>query len=497
MLDSRRIAFLKVVLPFHDKDVHLANDLLTWCRELGGCPNHDAILVADAAVQWSDAHSLLDIAQGVFNHATMLHLPNAQTGWPSAANAMWLFAAKYIESNLKDRWLWFEPDCVPLKSGWLDAISSVKSIAPFLGPIITGQLNCNPFKYMNGVCVYPPNAASQIEPLMSNPNTAWDVAAASLMLSNGVNTPLIFCWWGLPGFPPSFSTQSTAEHVKTLDWIPKEAVLFHRCKDGSLTNLLRNRLARSPLMVVLPFCNKDSDIMLRTLQWMAELHGKIHFDALLCYPRDVLKSSAQCILKAATEVFRRVDILSYHGLSTEAYPCGANKAWQTAARHMVMLNRPWLFLEPDAIPIVPNWLDQILARYHRFGKPFMGAIVPTLGHMNGVGIYPADAAGRCPNAMKATSQAWDWVMSGEMISDCQPAGDLIFHLWGIVNGKPHPFQGEQPHFATIDDVRRWIPTKSVLVHRNKDNSLVERLHENLHSGRQLFARPAVAHPLPA
>jgi hypothetical protein len=490
MLDSRRTV-VKVVLPFHVGDAHLANDLLVWCRDLGGCPNHDAILIADVAVQWSVAHDLLRLAQSIFRQATILTTPQPETGWPVAANIMWLFAARHIEQKVKDRWLWLEPDCVPLKSGWLDTLSTVPCHKPFMGPVIQAQLNGRDFTYMNGVSIYPPNAASLIEPLLTDPEIAWDVAATQVMLANGINTPLIFCWWGLPDLPPSFARQSTAPHIKTLDWLPKEAVLFHRCKDGSLITLLRERLCPSPLVVVLPFCNKDGETLLRTLGWMATLHGKVPYDALLCYPSDTLQKLIDTVRKWSGQLFHRVNSLSYRGSSTDTWPAGANTAWQAAANRMAIGNLPWLFLEPDAIPLAENWLDQLVARYRRAGKPFMGSIVPGLGHMNGVGIYPADAARRCPKAMSARGQAWDWIMREEMIRDCHDAGDLIFHFWGVVNGKPHPFQGDAPHFAKIDDVRRWIPRGTVLVHRNKDNSLVARLHENFHPDRVVSQRPAL------
>jgi len=157
---------------------------------------------------------------------------------------------------------------------------------------------------------------------------------------------------------------------------------------------------------------------------------------------------------------------------------------------------PWLWLEPDAIPLKADWLDQLAREYQHRGKPFLGPIVQGRGHMNGVGIYPPDAALRCPRAMNAQHEAWDVVMRDEMIHDCHDASALIFQVWGMVGGKPHPCEEHSPtHFATWTNVQSWIPLKAVLAHRVKDGSLTKLLtknHESKHPDRVVAARPAVA-----
>lgn len=485
-----------VILPFHRGDYVQASELLSWCRDLGGCPNHDALLLADAAVPWHVGHNLLRLAQIVFRKASLIATDRSyDEKWPAASNNMWLFAARRV----KEPWLWLEPDATPLKPGWLDALDKAYQTCnrPFMGAVVTATLRGATFRYFNGVGIYPANAVDIIAPTMRDPGVAWDVAAADVIRTQAMSTSLIHCWWGEPDLPPSFDRVSTKPHVKTLDWLPPNAVLFHRNKDGSLIRLLRERLTATNLIVVLPYCNKDSAAMLTNLQWMEKLHGRVNYDALLCHPSDIMRPQATLILQVAARVFRKVETLSYRGSSTSSWPQGANLAWQAAAAKMSMGKSAWAWIEPDAVPLTKDWIYRLAIEYNRRGKPFMGPIVKGRGHCNGVAIYPPDTVRRCPSAMRARQYAWDWQMRPEMIADCHDASDLICHAWGEVDGKIHPFEGEAPRFHSVEDVLRLVPEGAVLFHRNKDGSLAKYLYESLHTHRQLSPRPAVAQTLPA
>ncbi len=214
--------------------------------------------------------------------------------------------------------------------------------------------------------------------------------------------------------------------------------------------------------------------MLDTLKWMGKLHGALNFKAVLSYPADTPPRMVTPIHDAARAVFH-VERFSYICPIGAGWPRGPNKAWQATARYMATDTIPWLWLEADAIPLKPDWLTTLDTTYAACGKPFMGAIVPRMGHCNGVAIYPSNAALRCPKAMGATSQAWDYVMREEMIHHCHDASGLIFHFWGVVKGRPHPYEGAPPHFETAADITRWIPPSAVLVHRCKDHSLTKLL----------------------
>lgn len=111
-----------VVLAFHTGDLAASKDLLLWIRQLDRQLNHTMLLVADAAVQYSDALELLKIAKETFTSAKLISTKEAKIGWPLAPNYMFLVAAKHVQDNFKQSFLWLESDCGPMFKGWLDRI---------------------------------------------------------------------------------------------------------------------------------------------------------------------------------------------------------------------------------------------------------------------------------------------------------------------------------------------------------------------------------------
>lgn len=65
-------------------------------------------------------------------------------------------AAQHIYSNFTWPWLWLEPDCVPLKKGWMDTIENAYHNQPrkFLGL----KMASNGVTFLMRCCVYPYDA---------------------------------------------------------------------------------------------------------------------------------------------------------------------------------------------------------------------------------------------------------------------------------------------------------------------------------------------------
>jgi len=114
------------------------------------------------------------------------------------------------------------------------------------------------------------------------------------------------------------------------------------------------------------------------------------------------------------------------------------------------------------------------AEYDHAGKLYMGCIVPNMGHCNGVAVYPSDAALRMPKAMHCTDRAWDYDMKDEMIRDCHDASHILWHAWGVMNGRIHPHAGPAPDFSD-ENLCRQMPEKAVLAHRSKNPALIDYL----------------------
>ena len=139
-------------------------------------------------------------------------------------------------------------------------------------------------------------------------------------------------------------------------------------------------------------------------------------------------------------------------------------------------NNPWFWFEADSVALTPDWIESIDDEYQGCGKSWMGAVVKGMGHMNGVGIYPCDAAFRMPAAMSCTNLAWDYVCKNEIERDLHDASHLIQHCWTLVNGEPiETGGGELPARFTAEQCSRWIRKGAAVFHRSKDASIVELL----------------------
>lgn len=233
-----------VVLPFHNGDWQLARTLLEWCQYLRGCKRHSLLLLPAEAVRPQSVAEVQKAAAKVFNSTRLLPavpgLPDET--WPKGANAMFRAALQHTWP-LQRPWLWLEPDCVPMRSGWLDALESayLKCRKPFLGHFIKTNSPKLPEYVMTGVAIYPPNC-SGLWPRLKHPGIAFDVAISPGVIRQAHDSPLIWQYWGTKNISPTFTRSPIPpknRYLVGLWHIPKTCVLFHRCKNGSLIQLLK------------------------------------------------------------------------------------------------------------------------------------------------------------------------------------------------------------------------------------------------------------------
>lgn len=240
------------VIPYCAHDVDLAKNLLTWIGQLGGCPGHSCVLAPDAVVPKDQRMALKALALQTFDNVETHVITPPQDGY--APNHMFMLTAKQIMANFKMPWLWCEPDAVPLKHGWLDQLATEYAQSPkrFVGNLVNGNQPGLPAVHLTGVSIYPPDAFEVYEkfPSIRSANVAWDMEAASDVVPRSQHTDLIQSFWGKRDLPPTFVKEKLAgspENALPLSFISPEAVLFHRSKDGSLINLLREQETQSKL----------------------------------------------------------------------------------------------------------------------------------------------------------------------------------------------------------------------------------------------------------
>ncbi len=238
-----------VCLPFFAGDKSQAVRLVNWIKDLGGVKNHSCLLVVDKG---TNSVGVIEPLREAFRSVeeTSAEPAGVQGEWgkgttdATAANEMWLTAGAYVQHKIKKRWLWLEPDAVPLPlpfgRSWLDEIEAEdkKGAKPFTGAYVDSQPH---EPHMSGVAVYPPCVADHSLDMAIPGKIAWDYAGRkdTIGKQKGYMTRLIQHEYRVDGISPTFPT------LESLSIIRPEAIIFHRCKDSSLIDRLRERLGKT------------------------------------------------------------------------------------------------------------------------------------------------------------------------------------------------------------------------------------------------------------
>ena len=246
---------LLLTLPYCSKDIALLKKNLSWIARLGFSEDHACLLVADSAVPHEEKLAVQALAKAVFDstETMIVVVPEKEQKWPEAPNLMFAAAARQVQEAYKQPWLWFEPDATPLVPNWLDLIALAYEHCPkrFMGSLVpsSGENDLPPV-HLAGCAVYDPNAYTGLAQFTKG-GKAFDIAAASYAVPRASNTPLMQHFWGQPDLAPTFTDASTGpDNALSLSYIKPEAVMFHRCKDGTLIDLLTQKLNSRPVKAV-------------------------------------------------------------------------------------------------------------------------------------------------------------------------------------------------------------------------------------------------------
>lgn len=234
-----------VVIPYHGKDLQRAIDLLCWMRELDGKQKlHRALLVGDYGMATEEHDRVKAAAYDAFGTAFDCTMQNAELrGWPFGPNAMFQTACAYNRKHIKEDFFWCEPDCIPLKKGWLDLLQAEYKQAgmPFMG-----YLHNKPWLHITGCAVYPWNLYEiNAQILMANA-TPWDCVTPEVTRSQAHVTRLIQHVWSFKGDKLD-SPPATFPDRASLAQINEGAVVFHRNKDGTLIERLSGKASNAAI----------------------------------------------------------------------------------------------------------------------------------------------------------------------------------------------------------------------------------------------------------
>lgn len=237
----------------------------------------------------------------------------------------------------------------------------------------------------------------------------------------------------------------------------------------------------NPLLVILPYCQKDTDQTRDLLQWIADLNKDFpkHPAMLLAADSTVPRSTIDELARIACESFDYAKTMLVP-IEEGDYP--PSKMFLMAARQVqTQYKHAFLWLEPDCIPLTERWLHGLAEAYEASPKQYVGSLIrndkdPALPkiHFTGCGIYKNGAYSDLKSVPDISKRAWDMVAASVLV----PKADdtlLIHHHWGGPNTPPVFVEVKEEsspkHHVTLDFVRPG----AVLFHRSKGGELIRIL----------------------
>lgn len=238
------------------------------------------------------------------------------------------------------------------------------------------------------------------------------------------------------------------------------------------------------MLVVLGYCDRDEELAIKLAGWMRDL-GPYPGHTLLV-ARDISSKVRPFVnvgFDEVTEIEITDDVWRH-------WPESCNNVFGHVSRHIEysMGAVPFLWLEPDVVPMRPGWLNSIVMEYEKCGMPFMGDFVsvhtPELDvpdHMSGVAVYPGSMTNNAGMALITLEYAWD-VAAAYQIVPRMATSRLILHTW------------KHPPFENLEAIKKEIYDKKpecVLFHADKSGSLIDLLRsKNAGTGHGVQGEPA-------
>jgi len=210
-----------------------------------------------------------------------------------------------------------------------------------------------------------------------------------------------------------------------------------------------------------PFSN--AQLAVKWCDWCARLGGIENTELVVLVPDEIT-------LPPSTQFWKNVYRIRDRS-TAQGWPYGPNSAFcqlAWAMHYRKGSDEPWLFCEPDCIPLKKSWLAELEDAYRRGGKPFMGVLVPAgpnfPDHMAGNGVYPARAVALAPSLVseKKMNVAWDIRGAAQVVPKMQPTR-LIHQLY------------RRPPFNSLEEFQATIPAEAVLFHSDKYGRIIQLL----------------------
>lgn len=248
---------MNIVFAYHNGDAELAMLSAKAITAMGINMRHKATVCAT-----NDTAFLYEITQELkktFPEVGRIIAQDGYSGWPLGPNQMFSDAAAQCYAS-KEPWMFWEPDCVPMKTEWVDDLEAEFNQKPaILGHQYEGGMATNGkniYQMIVGSAIYPHNfldhcsSARSLDTYNMAYRSAgavpdpWDVRCRWNFMAIGRDCPLLRTYWKSVNYQWKdgkivfFAEDPEAEAIQGVTCpdrvISSKAVVIHGCKDGSL-----------------------------------------------------------------------------------------------------------------------------------------------------------------------------------------------------------------------------------------------------------------------
>lgn len=228
------------------------------------------------------------------------------------------------------------------------------------------------------------------------------------------------------------------------------------------------------MMLTLAICDRDLSQALRLVKWIGFLSSKngnsmLEESCLLVVAqRAARRAQFKELCWIASKIFREARCFVPPSEHEVGWPGSANWMFSQALLHIEEhFMEDCFFLEPDGIPLTPEWYDKWLGEWadaRSNGKSFLGGHVPhTTPHMTGIAIYGADWRDLAPMLVQSPDHD---------AFDCYGAPQLMAHAQ-FTPLIQHVFRRHDPGWA-VPSVG-ILDRRAVLFHQDKKGVLFPML----------------------
>lgn len=233
-------------------------------------------------------------------------------------------------------------------------------------------------------------------------------------------------------------------------------------------------VAPMKLNVVLPFIESDVPQVINLLKWCAELSGRINYSIFLL-PFKGLNFTE--IKMYAERAFTDVQVIpDSEGIVSDwksdekiKDAAGPNSMFRQAAWFFYFHKElgPWLYLEPDCVPLTKDWLKALETDHYDNAFPISGVKMEWADepYLNGVAIYPQNLVAQAAEIV--TRVMWEQHPDKEVAFDVAGRSHVL--------KKAHLTNKIQLSYRT--DGTPILLQGAVLYHGDRNGQLIERLRK--------------------